>query len=457
MISGMRSPRLARLTMVAALLTIAAGGIQAQQTPVTDYSAKARTLVERLAANEFAAVFAEFNDALKKALTEERLQRSWTSIVESAGPFKSVTAVRDETRGASRVTVVVCAFERFPLQVELVFDTGGLVASLNIRPAAPDPAAPTPPPPYADVTRFLEQEVVIGSGDWTLPGTLSLPAATTRVPALILVHGSGPHDRDGTLGPNKPLRDLAAGLATRGIAVLRYEKRTRQYTARMGAIKGLTVKEETVDDVLAAAVLLRQTDGIDADAIYVLGHSLGGMLVPRIAAADPRLAGFVVFAGPTRPIVEAIASQVRYLAMADKSISEVERQQIADVQRVVQAVNKLGVEDVLAGRMIAGAPASYWHDLRGYDPAVAARAIDRPLLILQGERDYQVTMADFKRWQDALSGRTSVTFRSYPALNHLFMPGKGPSLPSEYMTPGHVAEEVVRDIANWMTKSKGPA
>ena len=134
---------------------------------------------------------------------------------------------------------------------------------------------------------------------------------------------------------------------------------------------------------------------------------------------------------------------------------DVERQQIADTDRVVQEVKKLGVQDVMSGRMIAGAPAAYWLDLRNYDPAASARDIDRPMLILQGERDYQVTMVDFKRWQEVLSGRKSVTFRSYPALNHFFMAGTGPSLPAEYQKPGHVAEEVVRDIAEWITKSKG--
>ena len=83
--------------------------------------------------------------------------------------------------------------------------------------------------------------------------------------------------------------------------------------------------------------------------------------------------------------------------------------------------------------MIAGAPAAYWLDLRGYDPPSAPTHVRQLMPILQGERDYQVTMDGFARWKSALSARTDVTFRSYPALNHLFIAGNGPSLPAEYL------------------------
>ena len=73
-----------------------------------------------------------------------------------------------------------------------------------------------------------------------------------------------------------------------------------------------------------------------------------------------------------------------------------------------------------------------------------------PMLILQGERDYQVTMADLEGWRKALSGKSGVTIKSYPTLNHLFMPGEGKSKPSEYEQPGHVADVVVDDIAAWI-------
>jgi len=103
-----------------------------------------------------------------------------------------------------------------------------------------------------------------------------------------------------------------------------------------------------------------------------------------------------------------------------------------------------------------GGPVGSWLDRRGATgPGRAAKAWKQPLRILQGERDYQVTMADdFARWKTALTGKKNVTFRTYPALNHLFTPGTGKSLPGEYETPGHVPVEVITDIAVWIASLK---
>jgi hypothetical protein len=143
-------------------------------------------------------------------------------------------------------------------------------------------------------------------------------------------------------------------------------------------------------------------------------------------------------------------AQVRYLATIDGAISAQEQQAIDQASAIADSVRALKPEDATSGRMISGAPASYWLDLRGYDPPSTARAVKRPMLILQGERDFQVTSEEFARWKAALGSRADVSFQSYPALNHLFIAGTGPSQPAEYDVPGHVAEEVIRDIANWI-------
>jgi dienelactone hydrolase len=270
------------------------------------------------------------------------------------------------------------------------------------------------------------------------------------VPAVVLVHGSGPGDRDATVGQIKPFKDLALGLASRGIAVLRYDKRTRVHAGLMRDLRGLTVKEETIDDAIVAVQVLRSTAGVDPNRIVVLGHSLGGMLVPRIAAAGPPVAGYVVMAGAARPLPQGVVEQARYLAGADGAISTEEQEQIVQIEQLMARIAALTPGDASNTERIFGAPASYWLDLRGYDPPAAAVQVKEPMLVLQGERDYQVTMAEFSRWKSALAGRPDVSFQSYAALNHLFVAGTSKSLPAEYNTPGHVSEAVVRDIATWI-------
>jgi len=176
------------------------------------------------------------------------------------------------------------------------------------------------------------------------------------------------------------------------------------------------------------------------------------MLVPRIVTGDSRLAGAIIMAGATRPMEQAILAQTRYLALADGSISAEEQAQLEALTEQVNLVHGLKPADAANRTPILGAPASYWLDLRGYDPPIAAKALSVPLLILQGERDYQVTMTDdFARWQSTLGSKPGVTIKTYPALNHLFIAGTGKSLPAEYSVPGHVSADVLRDIATWIT------
>jgi fermentation-respiration switch protein FrsA (DUF1100 family) len=122
---------------------------------------------------------------------------------------------------------------------------------------------------------------------------------------------------------------------------------------------------------------------------------------------------------------QAIIEQLRYLALSDGAITPAEQQGIEDASALAKEIEALKPEDAKSGRLIANAPAAYWLDLHGYDAPQRAKSIVEPLLILQGERDYQVTMKEFARWKDALAGKPNVTFRSYPSLNHLFIAGGG--------------------------------
>jgi dienelactone hydrolase len=282
-----------------------------------------------------------------------------------------------------------------------------------------------------------------------LPGTLVFPAGKGPFPALVIVHGSGAADRDLTFGPNKPYRDIAMGLAARGIAALRYDKRTKVHPEQFTG-HPFTVKEETIDDALAAVALLRKTEHIDPKRIYVLGHSLGGMLVPRIGKADPAIAGFVIAAGNTRSFEELILDQLASTAPPPEMQTEEMKAQIEKLRQEVAKIKEITAAEGESSKLVFGAPAAYWLDMRAYDPAVAAKGLKQPLLIVQGERDYQVTMKDFERWKAVLSGRASVTFKTYPALNHLFMAGEGKSTPAEYVRPGHVSEQLIEDVAGWV-------
>jgi len=289
----------------------------------------------------------------------------------------------------------------------------------------------------------------VGSGEWQLPGTLTIPKGAGPFPAVVLVHGSGPNDRDETLGGTKTFKDLAWGLASNGVAVLRYEKRTRQYPEKSAQDQGFTVEDETIDDAVAAVDLLAKTAGIDSTRIFVAGHSLGGMLAPRIAARESRTAGLVILAGATRPLEDLILEQTKYILNLDGTLDDADNAQIQATTALVSQVKAL---DIPGGQPVLGAYRAYWAYLQGYEPAAEAAKLDLPVYILQGERDYQVTMVDFANWSTALSGKNNVILQSYPGLNHLFVSGTGPSTPGEYDLAGNVGEIVITDIAAWIKK-----
>ena len=304
-----------------------------------------------------------------------------------------------------------------------------------------------------DQARVVDVDVTVGPAPWALPGTLTRPAATRGpVPAVVIVHGSGPVDRDGTVGVLTPYADLAAGLARRGIAALRYDKRTLVRRAELATIgPNITVADETIDDAVAAVDLLVGADGVDPTAVFVLGHSLGGYLGPRILERSTAARGLIVLAGNTRPMPEVILDQTAYLAsLAGDPTPEMERALAALRHGAAMAASPTLSPSTPPAELPFGVPASYWLDLRDYDPAALAAGLRRPLLILRGERDYQVTEADMDGWRAGLAATPDVTLRTYPGLSHAFVAGEGPGTPQDYLRPGHVAEEVIDDIAGWI-------
>ncbi|HEY6273571.1 MAG TPA: alpha/beta fold hydrolase, partial [Terriglobales bacterium] len=388
--------------------------------PAADYEALARTVPADLAARRFDKVFAQFDERMAKALPADKLVESWDSLRAQVGEFKSIESVKREERQGYHVVHVICVFDKLKMDMTIAFDGRQHIATLRTTAAQVD----WTPPAYVKTDSFHEIEVTVGVTPWQLPGTLTLPNGPGPFPAVVLVHGSGPNDRDESVGSNKTFKDLAWGLAGQGIAVLRYDKRTKTHGREIVQLTNLTVKEETVDDARAAADLLASQPEIQAKHVFVLGHSLGGYVGPRIAVGDAKVAGLILLAGSTRPMEELVVEQVRYLAGLNGKITPQGQEAIERVEKEEAAIRnpdlKPGTTVTLLGIPV---PSTYFLDLRGYHPAEMAATLHIPILVLQGDRDYQVRMADFDGWKKSLGNQPTASFKTYPALNHLFMPG----------------------------------
>ncbi|MEV1169171.1 alpha/beta hydrolase [Nonomuraea sp. NPDC049784] len=408
----------------------------------TDPVATATAVVGMARDGRFTEIEGLFAAPLRALVSAETLRAAWAAETGVKGPVSAVGEPVSEPiqEGLVRVSVPVTC-ERGGLTVVMSVDDAGLLNGLRLAPAS---VAEWAPPPYARPETFDEQEVTVGSGPLAVPGTLSLPRGGGPWPGVVLLSGGGPFDRDATSGPNKPLKDLAWGLAGMGVAVLRYDKVTHVHALA----DDFTMADEYVPHTVAAVHLLQRRPDVDPARIFVLGHSMGGKAAPRIAAAEPSVAGLVILAGDAQPMHEAAVRTVRYLA----ALNPAAQAAVETIER--QAAMVAGPDlspDTPATELLFGFSGSYWLDMRGYDPVATAAALDKPMLLLQGARDYQVTVEDdLARWKAGLAHRSDVTFRVYDADDHLFFPGEGPSGPADYEPAQHVDPAVVADIAEWL-------
>lgn len=409
-----------------------------------DPAAVAVEFVRALAGGTAESLRTSLSPALQAVHPDGILNR----VAQALAPYGALDDVQvtGQTRNAVHHSVELLAqFQKVPLSVAVRFDPNGNIDDYFMAPHIP--VVPPGPPAYADASRFTEQEVVVGEAPWQLPGTLTMPVGTGPFPAVVLIHGSGPQDRDETAYAVKVFRDLAQGLASRGVAVLRYEKRTREHSQKMAAIQPLTLREESQLDAAAAVRLVAGLPGIAPDRVFILGHSLGGMAAARLLAGaeDPGVAG-AILAGTPNSFYTSLAEQNK-LAVENGEVPTA--QLLFIMPQIAMITNPDFDPDHPPAGFSLGMP-HYWADLRGAT-ADAVLADDTPLLILQGARDWQVQAAQLQSWQDALAERQGVTYRLYDRLNHLLTEGEGEmSSTAEYLVPAHVAPYVVEDIAGWI-------
>ena len=387
---------------------------------------KTREVLDLWIAGKYEAIHAMFDSTMRKFPVATYRQQS--EQIKALGVLNKIGDPILQNHGGYSTVVIRLDYPSTALNFSVSWNKNGEIAGTYFRPAVKAAAVEWKSPEYSKPDSFTGVDLTIGDDKWKLPATLTIPKGDGPFPALVLVHGSGPNDRDESIGGAKVFRDLAQGLSSRGIAVLRYKKRTLEYPQECAADPNFTMTTETVDDALRAAALLRKRAKIDPARVFVLGHSQGGYMMPRIMQRDPKLAGVVIMAGNVRPLEELIVEQMEYLARLER-------------------IKK----DPLSAFHL---PEQYLVDLKDYHPDAELKKIGMPVLVLQGERDYQVTMKDFALWRAAMEGRSNAVFHSYERLNHLFIAGEGKSNPAEYQKPGHVDLQVIDDIANWI-RSRG--
>ncbi len=431
-----------RSALAIALLTLLTPWLTAQDAESPAVGA-AEKFVGQLIEEDFTTAASGFDSTMTAAMPAATLEETWRSILLQVGDVKKQGGARTETHGQYQVVFVRVEFEFAALDIRVAYDPDLKVAGLFFQPAKAE--VEWSPAAYADPSAYATEKFTFGVEGWKLPGTLYVPTTGETHPAVILVHGSGPNDRDETVGDIKPFRDLATGLASQGILVMTYDKRTLVHGERFASSDRYTLDEETVEDALSAIEFVAARPDVDRDRVFMIGHSLGGMAAPRIASRTDQLAGLVVLAGAARPLEDILLEQLTFqdsLATAGGVESPIN---LGELTSQIERVKSSELTDSTpTASLPLGVCASYWLDLRGYAPASVAIGCKVPMLILQGENDLQVSMVDFEIWNDKLTDRKDVTCKSYPKLGHLFTIDNADS-------SAHVEGVVVADIADWIS------
>jgi fermentation-respiration switch protein FrsA (DUF1100 family) len=431
-----------KILLLAALLLI--GGASFSQNVIRLFG-KSNTFFSLLETNKFDSAHLYFSESEQAKVTPDNLKQLWTKITAQLGPVEYIDAIQSKAQGDSFAVTLEGKFERDIQRFVLLFDKSEKIVGLFLPPKSIEYTKPF----YADTNLYTEKTVYLKSGTHSLAAIVTVPKNQSNFPVVVLVHGAGAADMDQTIGPNKPLKDIAIGLASKGIASLRYVKRTMIYAHEFQ--KAFTVKEEVIDDALAAVIMAKTIQGADPKRIYLFGHHLSGMLAPRLATLAPDLKGIIIAAAPARKFTDMIIDQNKYLVEVSKDTTKAMQANLNAAIKDIEKSRITTLGKMKADSIILGMPASYWIDLNTYDQlATAKQLVSQRIFVIQGGKDFQVAEKEFDLWNAALGKKPNVKLKFYPEINHLLSPQLVKGTAEQYKTMVNVSESVVNDIALWI-------
>lgn len=382
----------------------------------------------------FNKAYSFFDETIKNQVSEALLKETVEKLESQLGQFKTITEVNKE----AKVFYYYSDFEKMKLDIKITIVENDKITDFFFAPHK-----------FFKKQDSLGQDFNIKSNGVELKGTLLIPEKNNLKKLVVFIHGSGPQDRDCTVAENKPFKDIAENLYNKGVASYRFDKRTLSYPETFNDKS--TVDDEVVSDVLNIIHYFKNNPTYSNYDIILLGHSLGAHLLPKITNQSNQINKIILLAGNARPLDELLLEQYNYLLQLDPS-----EDMKAEVMKIKEQDKKLRSKqfnlEISSDELPLNLSPTYWKSLLNYNPIKEIKKVKTPILILQGERDYQVSMKDFQMWKTALKKNKKASFISYQKLNHLFMTGESPSNPDEYTIKGNVEEKVIADLFEFIKK-----
>ena len=406
------------LILIALVLTV---GCQSSQD-LSEYENLTKEIGVKILEGDPSAIEGKLSENVLKEITEDDLKEALLTLL-SGERLTEVQSVESSEQRGNIITEMKAKMTSTKGLLTIVYNTDKKIEGLFYRILQRDVAAADPG----------EGETTVKVGeDGALEGFLRLPKNVENPPLVIFLHGSGPQDRNETIVENTPFKDLAEDLAEGGVATLRYDKRT--FAKPDTVTPEITIYQESLDDLYWILKNLDQFEGFDKKKVFVLGHSQGGMLVPKIAHDHPELKGVMMLAGSARSLVD-----IWY----DQALAMVKEEEKADFEAMYKKMKEKKENGIF--------PPNYLKSLDEVEASKFLSDLNVSMLVLQGEKDFQVYFdKDYKDLQERLKDNPLVQFKSYPDLNHLFMKDSGKTGLDAYKEKGRVEKEVTKDLVDWV-------
>ncbi|AIW84531.1 prolyl oligopeptidase family protein [Bacillus mycoides] len=407
-----------------------------------DLKMKSAAYLEQFQKNDFDQLYKNVTQEMTSKLPKEEFASKWKALISQLGPALDTESEVFNSKDKNGKVSITTVHRKNNLQTTFVYTKDGKVSDIQtqMQPLIVKPE---------QGEKWEESSIKVGYNEKKLNGLLTLPKGIEKPPVAILLQGSGPNNMDSIIGTglNRPFADIAHGLAEKGIASIRYDKRSYAYPNDV-----FDVETEYLKDAKEAVRLVKEDKRVDSNKIYLIGHSQGGLLGPKIAQDNPEIKGFVSMAGTLRRLEDVVLTQTTLRVEQDTKLSgERKKEEMENTKESVQKIKKLNTSD--KKEVLLGYPASYWSSLNKINGASIAKNLDIPMFIIQGTTDFHVLeKVDYKLWQETLAGKDDVSFKLYPGLSHLFMPGGSADKfdGSIYNKPAHVDSQVIEDVSGWI-------
>lgn len=384
--------------------------------------------------NNYKLSYNYLDESIKLKVSESLLEETVLQLESQLGKFKSIIDSNKE----KETYFFYSEFEKMKLDIKITFNEENKIIGFFFVPHK-----------EFKEENSLGKELNIKSNNIVLKGTVLIPEKDSLKKLVIFVHGSGPNDRDETIFENKPFKDVAESLYKRGIASYRFDKKT--FSNPESFNDNSTIDEEVTIDVINIINYFKNDNQFSNYEIIILGHSLGAYLTPRIINKSNKVSKAIMLAGNARSLDKLIIEQYNYLY--ELNPTEDLKSELGKLKNQISFLHSKRFNfNTSKENLPLNLSANYWQSILDYNPLKEVKKVKIPMLILQGERDYQVTMKDFELWKKSLDNNKKATFISYSKLNHLFITGDKKSQPKEYMIKGTVDEMAINDIFNFIQK-----